>query len=259
MEKVRFGKFDEMVSPIGLGTVKIGRDQQVKYPDAFSIPDDKAVVELFETAKALGINLIDTAPAYGFSEKRIGELLPGKRSDWHIATKVGEEFVNGKSHFDFSAEHIASSVQRSLSRLKTDFVDTVLIHSDGNDVELIQKYGVLEVLQELKQQGLIRFCGFSGKTKEGGLLALDNSDVVMVTHNLDYQDELPVIEKAHELGKAILIKKAFASGHITHGSKADMIKKSYQCIFQHPGVTSVVIGTISLRHLKNNVELFVKR
>jgi aryl-alcohol dehydrogenase-like predicted oxidoreductase len=256
MEKVRFGHFDEMVSPIGLGTVKIGRDQQVKYPDVFSIPDDKAVVELFETAKELGINLIDTAPAYGISEQRLGELLPGQRSDWHIATKVGEEFINGKSHFDFSAKHIASSVRRSLSRLKTDYLDTVLVHSDGNDVALIEQYGVLEVLQDLKLQGLIRFCGFSGKTKEGGLLALANSDVVMVTHNLDYQDELPVIEKAHELGKAVFIKKAFASGHITHGSKADAVKKSFQCIFKHPGVTSAVIGTISLKHLKENVELF---
>ena len=185
-------------------------------------------------------------------------MLPGKRSDWHIATKVGEEFINGKSHFDFSAKHIASSVRRSLTRLKTDYLDTVLVHSDGDDVVLIEQYGVLEVLQDLKKQGLIRFCGFSGKTKEGGLLALANSDVVMVTHNLDYQDELPVIEKAHELGKAVLIKKAFASGHITHGSKADAVKKSFQCIFKHPGVTSAVIGTISLKHLKENVELLEK-
>lgn len=256
MKKVRFGNFDEMVSPIGLGTVKIGRDQQVKYPDTFSIPDDKAVVELFETARELGINLIDTAPAYGISEQRVGELLPGKRGEWHIATKVGEEFINGQSHFDFSAEHIASSVRRSLRRLKTDYVDTVLVHSDGNDVALIQKHGALEVLQDLKQQGLIRFCGFSGKTKEGGLLALENSDVVMVTHNLSYQDELPVIEKAHEFGKAVFIKKAFASGHITHGLKVDVVKQSFQCIFQHPGVTSAVIGTISVKHLKENVELF---
>ena len=59
------------VSVLGLGTVKIGRNQQVKYPTGFKLPDDKAVVELFELAHALGINFIDTAPAYGSSEQRL--------------------------------------------------------------------------------------------------------------------------------------------------------------------------------------------
>ena len=56
------------VSALGLGTVKIGRDQGVKYPTAFSIPDDDAVRNLLARARELGINLIDTAPAYGRSE-----------------------------------------------------------------------------------------------------------------------------------------------------------------------------------------------
>ena len=51
------------VSVLGLGTVKIGRNQQVKYPAGFELPDDRAVIELFELARSLGINLIDTAPA----------------------------------------------------------------------------------------------------------------------------------------------------------------------------------------------------
>ncbi len=62
------------VSVLGLGTVKIGRNQQVKYPDGFELPDDKAVLGLFELAQSLGINFIDTAPAYGSSEQRLGEI-----------------------------------------------------------------------------------------------------------------------------------------------------------------------------------------
>ena len=51
------------VSPLGLGTVKLGRDKGVKYPSAFTIPDDKQALDLLSQAWDLGINLIDSAPA----------------------------------------------------------------------------------------------------------------------------------------------------------------------------------------------------
>ena len=75
------------VSPLGLGTVKIGRNEQVKYPRGFEIPDDVQVSELIAMAWDLGINFIDTAPAYGSSEDRLGRLLPNA-DDWVIMTKV---------------------------------------------------------------------------------------------------------------------------------------------------------------------------
>jgi len=84
------GKTGIDVSAIGLGTVKLGRNQQVKYPSAFEIPRDEHVVDLLALARSFGINLIDTAPAYGTSEARIGALLPGPREDWVLCTKVGE-------------------------------------------------------------------------------------------------------------------------------------------------------------------------
>ncbi|HEU6454768.1 MAG TPA: aldo/keto reductase, partial [Roseateles sp.] len=85
------------VSPLGLGTVKLGRDQGVKYPNGFQIPDDDAARMLLRQARELGINLIDTAPAYGRSEERLGPLLRGQRQDWVIVSKVGEEFADGLS------------------------------------------------------------------------------------------------------------------------------------------------------------------
>ena len=56
---------DIKVSPLGFGTVKLGRDQGVKYPAGFKIPDDREAVVLLDQAQSLGINLLDTAPAYG--------------------------------------------------------------------------------------------------------------------------------------------------------------------------------------------------
>lgn len=240
------------VSALGLGTVKIGRDQGVKYPQQFRIPDDDAVRNLFALARELGINLIDTAPAYGNSEERLGKLLP-QRKDWVIVTKVGEEFDNGESHFDFSPAHTRRSVERSLQRLGTDYLDVVLVHSDGNDLAIVEQHGTLEALAKMKQEGLIRAYGLSGKTVDGGLAALKQSDVAMVTANLHYHDEQPVIDYAAAHDKGILVKKAFASGHLFNNTD-DAMQQTFSHLLGLRGVTSIIAGTINPAHLRDNVE-----
>jgi aryl-alcohol dehydrogenase-like predicted oxidoreductase len=243
------------VSVLGLGTVKLGRDKGVKYPESFTIPDDEAALALLQQAWNLGINLIDTAPAYGNSEQRLGELLPQLPHDWIICSKAGEQFDanTGESHFDFSRDAIIRSVEQSLQRLNREVIDIVLIHSDGNDVPIIEHHRALETLNELKQQGLIAATGISSKTVDGGLLALQQSDIVMVTHNLAYQDEQIVIDTANQLNKAIFIKKAFASGHLPVNSTKDNVSASFEMIFANPAVASVVVGTINPLHLADNV------
>ena len=244
---------DIAVSPIGFGTVKLGRDQQVKYPKGFKIPDDQAASDLLTLARSLGINLLDTAPAYGTSEERLGKLLQGQRQDWVICSKVGEEFIGGKSRFDFSPEHIRFSIERSLKRLKTDYIDMVLVHSSGDDVNIIQQYGCLQVLADLKQEGLIRATGMSTKTVDGGIMALEQSDIVMVTYNLNEQAEKPVLDYAVKHDKGILVKKALASGHACLEGE-DPVEKSMELVFGHPAVASAIIGTINPKHLRENSE-----
>lgn len=241
------------VSPLGLGTVKLGRDQGVKYPSGFTIPDDQEALQLLGLARELGINLLDTAPAYGNSEERLGPLLRGQRQDWVIVSKVGEEFDNGLSHFDFSAAHTRRSVERSLKRLETDYIDLVLVHSNGDDLSILREEDVYETLAELKQAGLIRGFGFSGKTVEGGLLALERGDCAMVTYNLGEQQERPVLDYAARHAKGVLIKKALASGHVCLDSGIDPVRASFELIFAHPGVGSAIVGTINPLHLAHNV------
>jgi aryl-alcohol dehydrogenase-like predicted oxidoreductase len=243
------------VSPLGLGTVKLGRDQGVKYPNGFKIPDDHEAQMLLKLARDLGINLIDTAPAYGTSEERLGPLLRGQRHEWVIVSKVGEEFEGGQSRHDFSAAHTRLSVERSLKRLETDFIDLVLVHSDGNDVAVLNDSGVYEALAELKQQGKIRGYGFSGKTVEGGLLALREGDCAMITYNLNEQTERPVLDYAASHGKAILVKKALASGHACLSPGVDPVQASFKLLFEHPGVASAIVGTINPLHLAHNVAI----
>ena len=241
-------KTDIRLSPIGLGTVKLGRNTGVKYPQTFRIPDDSEAATLLALARDLGINLIDTAPAYGNSEERLGRLLRGQRKDWFICSKAGETFSDGESRFDFSPAAIRASVERSLTRLQTDYLDAVLLHSDGTDLAVLAT-GALDELKEMKKEGKIGFTGLSGKTVAGGLAALQASDIAMVTFNLHEQEERPVLDYAAAHHKGIFIKKAFASGH-TASPEA-----SLRLVLRTPGTTSAIIGTINPDHLRDNVRL----
>lgn len=248
MQKRRLAKTDIEVSVIGLGTVKIGRREGVKYPASFELPTDKELDQLLHVAADLGINLLDTAPAYGSSEDRLGKVLRGERQRWVISTKAGEEFVDGESRFDFSPSAIQASVERSLKRLRTDYLDVVLIHSNGDDERVIHEDGVFETLGRLKQEGKLRAYGMSTKTIAGGLKTIEQTDVAMVSFNSDYTDEREVIAHAMKQQKGIFIKKALASGHLSAG-------KALEFVLQEPGITSVIIGTINPVHLRENVRV----
>lgn len=249
------GRTGLMVSPIGLGTVKLGRNQGLKHPQPFELPSRKEAEYLLDCAHDLGINFIDTAAAYGSSEARLGELLQGRQQEWIVCTKAGEEFEAGQSRFDFTPEHMRASVERSLRRLRRDYLDLVLIHSDGNDEDLLHRYGTVQALAELKQEGLIRACGVSSKTLDGGLLLAQYADALMVACNPHERDQIPVIEACQSLGTGVLIKKALASGHLCTDAPEDTdpVQTSLNFLFAQPGVDSVVIGTLNPTHLRDNV------
>lgn len=234
------------VSLLGLGTVKIGRNEGVKYPQGFDLPDDASVTALLHTARELGINLIDTAPAYGVSEARLGQLLPGRRQDWVIVSKAGEYFEGGASRFDFSPAAIRASVENSLRLLRTDYLDAVLLHSDGIDEAGERFLPAAAMLNELKRQGLIRAGGFSCKTVAGGEKLLPHVDVLMATYNPGYTDEAPLIARAAAQGKGVLVKKALASGHAADPAAA------LKAAATLPGVCSIVVGTLSPANLQAN-------
>ncbi|MCE3237668.1 MAG: yhdN [Gammaproteobacteria bacterium] len=254
IKKTLLGTTEIVVSRIGLGTVKFGRNTKINYPEAFSLPSDDTILALLNCAQELGVNLLDTAPAYGTSEERLGKLIKNQRHDWVLCSKVGEEFIDGESSFCFSAEHTRKSIERSLQRLKTDYLDIVLVHSNGDDKNIIEESSIFSVLAEMKKTGLLRAFGMSTKTIEGGLLAIDHADIVMVTYNPIQKEEQPVIAYAHQKNKGVLIKKAFASGHLQKIAGDDPVQVAMDFIFREPGVTSVITGTLNQMHLKHTVE-----
>ena len=245
MEYRQLGSTGIAVSVLGLGTVKLGRATGVDYARPFRLPTMGEATQLLDRARSLGVNLIDTAPAYGSSEERLGELLAGQRKRWVIVTKVGEEFDGIRSIHDFSPEHTLMSVHRSLKRLGTDYLDVVLIHSDGNDEHILNNLGTLDSLKQLKDQGLIRAAGISHKSPAGARVALEQrADVIMATLNPTDLSETEVIEKAGKQGCGVLGKKALAGGR-----EAPV---ALRLAAQQQGVNSIVVGTLNPEHLAHN-------
>lgn len=238
-----FAALDRTVSVVGFGSFKIGRADPGKFPNRYEVPSAADAARLLRAAVALGIDLVDTAPAYGSSEARIGAALGGG-GDVVVLTKAGEEHDGTVSTFDYSERAVESSVCRSLVRLRTGAIDGVFVHSDGRDLEILRSTPVVETLDRLRRQGLLRVVGFSGKSVDGCLAAVDDPriDAIMVEYHPLAPAQRPAIERAGVLGKAVIVKKALAQGRISPAV-------SIPFILARPEVTSIVIGTLDATHL----------
>ncbi|GMV24228.1 MAG: oxidoreductase [Phycisphaerae bacterium] len=247
MQRRPLGATGIKVSVLGLGTVKLGRTEQVKYPAPFSVPSDAEAAALLDLAAGLGITVLDTAPAYGIAEERVGRLIAADRDRWTIVTKAGEEFSEGRSQFDFSPAAIRASLERSLRRLGTDRVEVLLIHSDGA-IETRVPDEVWVELARLRHEGKVRAAGISTKSVEGSRACLPHVDVLMVTVDPRDPADTAVVEEAHTRGVGVLAKKVLGSGHAADPAAA------LRAVIGVPGVSCAVIGTINPVHLQANCQ-----
>ena len=245
MQRRPLGQTGLLVTPLGFGAFKIGRNEKVKYPQPYDLPDDAAVERLLNGVLDAEINLIDTAPAYGISEERIGKFISQRRSEFVLSTKVGERFVNGESSFDFTGLGVRASVADSLKKLRTEVLDILFVHSNGDDLTIQQQTDVVPTLQKLKHLGYLRAIGFSGKTPAGAAAALDWADVVMVEYHLNDTSHADVIAAAASRGVGIVVKKGLASGHLPPA-------EALRFVLANPHVASVIVGGLSLEHLRAN-------
>ena len=246
MELRQLGSGGPLVSPLALGSTKFGRIKGLKYPSSFRLPNDAQLLELMAIAKGSHINLVDTAPAYGNSEERIGALI-GKDPHWIIATKVGESFTDGRSNFDFTAASIRNSVERSRRLLDRDILDIVTLHLPDDDNTVLRNNETITTLLDLQAKGKIGLIGASTKTVVAGKLAAKKLDLVMIALSGTNQNQQPVLQAAAAAEKGVLVKKPLDSGHTKDAGAA-----LGELVCQN-GVTSVVTGTINPGHLQQNI------
>lgn len=125
----------------------------------------KDLIEAVNEAVDNGINFFDSADTYGLGEgeKTLGEALGNKRNKVIVGTKFGVRVENGKTFYDNSPEWIKNSIEQSLKRLRTDYVDLYQIHYRDYKTPINDVIGTLE---RIKERGLIRYYGLSNILRE---------------------------------------------------------------------------------------------
>jgi aryl-alcohol dehydrogenase-like predicted oxidoreductase len=241
----QIGRSGLAAPPLGFGAFKIGRNIGVKYTQPYELPDETFVSRLLNGVLDLGCTLIDTAPAYGDSEARIGQAIGHRRSEFVLSTKVGETFENGRSRYDFSPAAVRASLEQSLRNLRTDILDIVLIHSDGDDRRILQETDTVSILQDFRSRGIVRAIGLSGKTVAGAELALSWADVVMVQYHLQDTSHGGIMQQAAAAGVAVFVKKGLSSGTLPPD-------ESIRFVLGDPAVTSLIVGGLNLDHFREN-------
>ncbi|MCZ6445527.1 MAG: aldo/keto reductase [Planctomycetota bacterium] len=242
----RLGRSGLLVSPIGFGAFKIGRNRGIKFAQGYPLPDEDEVERLLLAVLDLGINFIDTAGAYGLSEERIGRAISHRRNEYVISTKVGESFADGRSTYDFSKAAVRDSVQQSIKRLRTDVLDLVFVHAHGDDLAILEQTDVVPTLHQLRAEGLVRAIGFSGKTVQGARAALAWADAIMVEYHLDDRSHAGVIAEAGRSDVGVVVKKGLASGGLDPA-------KAIPFVLNTTGVGSLLIGALNEDHIRQNI------
>ena len=170
-----------------------------------------------------GINFIDTSPDYGISEKRIGDYISYRRSEFYLATKCGCVYTQHDDHLEI--DHvwdpgiIRRNLETSLKRLKTDYIDLLQFH--GGDAGTLQRTGLIDLLMQFRDQGLIRHIGVSSKIPNlAGLIDLGVFETFQVPYSCLAPEHAELITKAGESGAGVIIR-----GGIAHGGPDAEIKR----------------------------------
>ena len=209
MEKKTYLKDTLKLNSLGLGAWPLGNTAHGKQ---MSIEEG---ADLVHEALKKGVNFFDTAPnyAYGRSETILGIALEGKRDKVVINSKFGH-FADDT--IDFSESKIRLSVNESLERLKTDYLDSLILHNPAFEI-LEGKTGHFKELEALKNEGLIKGYGVSVDTPEEVKTVMENAtiDVMELYFNILAQGSRDLLESIKERGIALIVKVPLDSGWLT--------------------------------------------
>lgn len=197
MEKRKYGSTDMEVSVLGFGGAEIGQS------------DEQTVDRLLGSALDAGLNLIDTAECYGNSEELIGKVLAKRRNDYYLFTKCGH--AAGLDLPDWDPLMLEQSIDRSLKRLRTDYVDMIHLHSCGE--EILRQGAVIEVLQRAKEAGKTRYIGYSGDRNDA-LYAVQTGvfDSLETSVNIADQEVIDLtLAEAANRGMGVTAKRPIAN------------------------------------------------
>ncbi len=272
-----FGKTGLSVAVLGFGGSEIGYEKT----------DDATVSKLLNAALDAGLNVVDTAECYIDSEEQIARAIGHRRKDFYIFTKVGHWIDEGKDqHWGWSKEGVLRSIERSLKRLKTDYVELVQLHSCG--VDELKRGACIEGLEEARKAGKTRFIGYSGD-REAALFAVQSGkfDTLQTSVNIADQQCIDLfLPLAKEKNMGVIAKRPIANAawrydkepaqgyHVEYWKRFQKLQYPFasgearsnngpngpagialRFTLEQPGVDVAIVGTSNPARWKQNADL----
>lgn len=246
MEKRKLGKTGYSVSVFSLGGES--SVERSNHP-----AKAEAIVNL---ALDLGVNYIDTAPAYGSggSESNIGRVMAYRREEVFLATKTGDRTYDGTMR----------QVEKSLARLKTDYLDLYQLHDMQTKEDLRQvlaEDGAVKAMEQLKREKVILNMGITGhKDPELLLQAIKEYpfDCLLIPLNAgdpyyrSFKQEL--LPEAIKQNLGIIAMKVTAVGRIFRKEGITSMEQAFGYTLSHP-VSTAIIGISSMAEVEENVRI----
>ncbi len=248
------GRTKQKVTILGLGTAPVGEGPV----------DVQEGIKIFGAALDRGVTYVDTARIYGNAEEILGHLIPKRRDELFVVTKVSTD----------RADRAERSLGESLRLLKTDHADLVHIHSIGgkNLDRVCGKGGVLEYLLKQKEAGKVRFIGISGHNRPGNfvrMLQTDQIDVIMCVMNYAdrnvYNFEGVVLPEARKRNAGIVAMKVYVGikggfrnhrrGFVGCVTEPDRMPHALAYALDLEGLSVAVVGPYTVEHAVRNVEI----
>ena len=276
MEIVQLGKTDLKVSRLGVGLVEIGLQ--------LTENDKDQAYDLLNTALDGGINFFDTAECYGMSEDIIGESLSHRRDEFVLATKAGHPSY-GTDGMRWSVNTIKQSIDRSLNRLKTDYVDLLQIHA--YDIFGQPPDDIVQVFLDAKRDGKTRYIGYSQENEEA-MWAIKSGlfDTIQTAFNImDQRGLVDILDEASKSGMGVIAKRPIGNGmwgrtFNKSDHYEDSVAKSLRVraekmqsigpiktepdnhilaalgfVLHHPQVHTAIVGSRNPKHVKSIIDM----
>lgn len=280
----KYGTTGKQVREIGFGAWQLGNGR-----DWAGTTSEADAISLVHKAIDSGCNFFDTAPGYGngHSETILGKALVGRRDQVVLNTKAGH-LANGST--DFSASGIRTSVEESLARLRTEYIESVILHNPPAEC-LSGDSPQMQELSLLYKEGKILAYGASVDSAADMRTVLDTSTqqglVLEVLFNIFHQDTRRAFAAAAEKEAAIIVKVPLDSGWLSgkYGKESsfsdirsrwspniisrrfDLLERvrflesgdrtlaqaALQFVLAHPEVTTVIPGVKSEEQLRQNL------
>jgi aryl-alcohol dehydrogenase-like predicted oxidoreductase len=254
--------------------------------------DDEDAGRLLGAVLDGGINLIDTSIDYGRSEELIGRFLGHRRDEYFLASKCGCQLGDPPAGatppfaHDFRAQNIRAGIEQSLRRLGTDRLDLLQVHLSPSR-EQLEVDETVETLLSLRDEGKVRFIGMSGTLPNlPDHIAMGVFDVFQIPYSAVQREHEDLITAAADGGAGTLIRGGAARGapaedkNWRHGPiglsegegqrrwessgvedlLGDMSRLEFVLRFtlSHPGLSSTIVGTASMDHLRSNLAIAEK-